>query len=184
MKSSLFLAGIVALCGAGTASAATITFDGITPGSIGAALFTEAGFDLDIVNGFGGSEGAGLEYERLAGTDGTLTITRSGGGTFTFDSVDLQLEYGADATVELQGYLLGALVGSDSYVVNSFSYLNFAASTLAGTAIDELLILAERNFNGAAVDNLVLTPAEVPAPAAALLLGLGAAALIRRRARA
>lgn len=166
-----------------SAQAATITFEGITSGPIIADTFSEAGFEIDIVDGFGGAEGAGLEYERLLGTSGTATITRSGGGTFDFVSVDLQLEYGATTSATFEGYLAGALVGSDTFATSDFNYATFGASNLAGVLIDELLILAERgDFDGVAVDNLVVDGAtDVPAPAALGLLVLGLAGLASRQ---
>lgn len=173
-----------------TADAATITFDGIPPTGDTTGVFAEAGFTLSVVGLFADSEGAGTELEPLCcASGGSLTVTESGGATFTFASVDLQREYffvaDASAFLRLEGFLGGLSQGVDVLDTASGTYSTFAAFVLAGTIIDTLVITGQRDFvAGVSFDNLVVNPAQVPEPASMFLVGMGVlVSIARKRAR-
>lgn len=173
---------------ASPAQAAVITFDGIPPTGLTTGVFTEAGYDLALAGMFTHTESAGnVEIEPLCcASTGSLTVTRSGGGAFSFDAVDLQLEYGqGPTTLRLEGFLMGVSQGVDTLATSSSAYATFLASVLSGDAIDTLVITGDRDFvSGIAFDNLAVSDAAVPEPGTMLLLALAAAgAAARRRTR-
>ncbi len=178
----LILATIAVALLASTSSAATITFDGLPAGNIGGpSVFTEGEFDMLIVDGYGGPDGSGKEYERLWGSAGTLEVVLSGGGAFMFSSIDWQAEGGSGTpSITLEGFLGAALLATDTFSTSSSAYTTFGASNLAGLHIDKLVIKADRTSGtmGAAND-LVLTPE--PSSAALLALGIVGIGAVRRR---
>lgn len=92
--------------GAGPAKAVVIDFDALPPGTFFSGTYTEDGYTLaftDMDCGSGSTSTPPGEIERAKGRSGTLTATRTGGGTFTFDSVDWERGYGASAAISLEG---------------------------------------------------------------------------------
>lgn len=176
---------------ASTAQSAVLTFESI-PGGTGTNFSSsaEAGFDL-VVNGLfldasgNGAGGSANELEGLAGnpSTGNLDVKRTGGGTFKFTSIDVELEYfSSPATVTLMGYLGGILQATD-ILVASGGYTTSPAVNLAGVIIDEIVVTGQRDFNGGtAFDNLRLENV-IPLPGTLALLApsLLGLAWVRRR---
>ena len=175
---------------ASTAQSAVLTFEGI-PGGTGTNFSSsaEAGFDL-VVNGLyldTGGNGAGGSANELEGlccsSAGNLDVKRTGGGTFKFTSIDVELEYySSPATVTLMGYLGGILQATD-ILVASGGYTTSPAVNLAGVIIDEIVVTGQRDFNGGtAFDNLRLENV-IPLPGTLALLApsLLGLACVRRR---
>jgi hypothetical protein len=118
---------------------------------------------------------------------GSLTITKIGGGTFTFtglDGVRGYFESGPSASLTANGFLGGSPVFSQNFV---FSTINFVtvASNYSG-AIDELVFTGQRDFSaGVTFDNVTLGSGAVPEPASWALMiagfGLVGAAMRRRQ---
>ena len=179
----------------GSAQAATLTFDSIPESSLAGhtALFTEAGFDIDLISTFA-DDGLpnGTELEPLCCfSSGSATFTRTGGGTFVFTSVDIEQEYfGATPAsfLRLEGFLGAVSQGVDIFTTTGFLvYSTRTASVLSGVTIDRLVVTGQRDFDaGIAYDNLVLDESvtAVPEPASIMLVGGGlliAARRLRRR---
>ena len=174
---------------ASTAQSAVLTFEGI-PGGTGTNFSSsaEAGFDL-VVNGLyldTGGNGAGGSANELEGlccsSAGNLDVKRTGGGTFKFTSIDVELEYDSPATVTLRGYLGGILQATD-ILVASGGYTTSPAVNLAGVIIDEIVVTGQRdNFGGTSFDNLRLENV-IPLPGTLALLApsLLGLACVRRR---
>ena len=176
---------------ASTAQSAVLTFEGIPGGTGGItpnfSSSAEAGFDL-VVNGlFLSDNGAGGSAQELEGfccsSTGNLDVKRTGGGTFKFTSIDVELEYlSSPATVTLMGYLGGILQATD-ILVASGGYTTSPAVNLAGVIIDEIVVTGQRDFNGGtAFDNLRLENV-IPLPGTLALLApsLLGLACVRRR---
>ncbi len=179
------IAGAALCCLTAGAQAATITFDDL-PFGVYTGTTTEAGFDRAIVGMFVDS---GQLEALCCSSGGSLTLTKSGGGLFTFDSIDWLHEYfsGGTSSVTIQGYVGAALIATDVFSTTSTSYATFAAVSLASLAIDRLVVTADRDFtSGGTMDNIVLgTASTVPAPLSLSLVGVGllGLALQRRSAR-
>ena len=187
------VAGAALYLASGAASAVVIDFDstGIPTGTFTGA-FTEDGFDLLFTDmmfaGTGSTSTAPIEIERRVLTQGTLEITKSGGGLFTFGSIDWEWEYGRDTSITIDGLVGGGVVGTDTYTATSGAtgYSTYGAAGLAGISVDKLIIYADRDgASGGAFDTIVLEAAAAPEPGTVALLALGLAGLAaRRRSRA
>lgn len=178
---------------ASTAQSAVLTFEGIPGGTgINFSSSAEAGFDL-VVNGLyldASGNGAGGSANELEGqsdfsgnpSTGNLDVKRTGGGTFKFTSIDVELEYPSPATVTLRGYLGGILQATD-ILVASGGYTTSPAVNLAGVMIDEIVVTGQRDkFGGTSFDNLRLENV-IPLPGTLALLApsLLGLAWVRRR---
>jgi hypothetical protein len=175
-----------------SARADTITFDGVGPGErevSSVETATEGVFDLQMnpLWWVGIEDDTDLEMEpRCCDSGGSLEITRTDGGTFLFDSLLFQTEYGESSFLTVWGYLGSTLVGTDTFTSTISSYASVVAVSLAGVSVDRLVITGERDgAGGVAFDDVELTPTSVPEPATLLLLGaglVGARAARRRKA--
>ena len=184
-----------AICPA-SVSAATIDFGSVanvdfTPGE----TYTEDGFTLSVLSGANwgiffatGNPGSGLiagTFDRIAVGD-VLSITRNGGGFFTFESFD----FGAPGQSTTDGVdFVGSVNGVQTEILaNVFTGMNYrTGNPMFGGSINELRIVgASQMDTGLMLDNFVLTPVEssaVPEPASLTLLGLGLASAGARRWR-
>lgn len=177
---------IVGAASSASATSVSIGFEAATTGFVNQS-FVEDGYTVDAAGGAyfqldDGTDGR-MEYERAAGSAGTLAISRA--SVFSFSSLDWQLEYGSKASVSIEGFLGASSVGIDTFSTDSLSYKTFSAFNLLGKTLDKLIISAERSSNGGSLDAVVLSDAvaPVPVPAAGLMLlgGLGGLTALRRR---
>ena len=185
-----------AICPAAV-SGATIDFGTVDnydfdPGEV----YTEDGFSFSVVTGtrWGVIPAAGNQPSALfAGLSlpieigDTISITRSGGGSFTFDAFDFSA---FDSMLSDGVSLVGLVNGTQTQIladVTSSSKAFVTRDPLFGAAIDELrLVGASQHDTNLVLDNLVLTPTDLPAvpePATLSLLGLGVAGIGARRWR-
>jgi hypothetical protein len=112
-----------------------------------------------------------------------ISITRQGGGLFTFDAFDFAGDPIGSAVVNLFGLVSGV---QTEQLLNVFSETTMFVTSdpLFVNPIDELLIVAVGpDFVPLELDNFVLTPTQVPMPEPATLLLVGSAlgGLIARR---
>jgi hypothetical protein len=209
---SIFLALAVLAGASAPSAAATITFNSAGTGV--ESSYSEAGFDVKWYSpDFGpapvfGYTSAGPDLCATCPSNGTvyavglppafgpvMTITRTGGGAFTFLGFDAaEVPYiGAPApSVDIKGlrydltdYMTSVLLdGITDGVGGAPDFQTF------GGAPGFFDVFTELSFYGGAynyaIDNIVLEEAEAPAvpePTTLLLVGAGVAALARRRIR-
>ena len=179
------LTALAMISSSATASAATISFDDL-PGGTGSPLgpYQEAGFTVTPAFGAwkeahnSGNPAPSIFVEDLRDTPfGSVSVT--GGGLFTFTSVDLQA-YASPVGYEVAGWLGNNQVFS---VANDQAAGGF--STIASPSklsIDRLTVDVGGGGPGSFnVDNIKVSPVPEPATAALLVLGLGLIGTAARR---
>jgi hypothetical protein len=197
MKFKSILAA-VAFLAAGSASAAVLTFDGLTEMQYGNGFDLASGMTYDGLNlsyvesGFqvtlhapnaapgAASIGTGTfepqTYNWLDGIDngtGTfMTLTRVGGGKFNLNGFDYYVDFPDTTDVSADGMSVGAIMGPGTW-------------TTGLTGISELRLTVDA-FGFAQIDNIDVMAAQqgaVPLPGtlALMLGGLAAGGLARRR---
>jgi hypothetical protein len=165
------------------ASATTITFSGLA-GANGTpvATYTEGGFTVSTTLGqfFQGQVFGNPIPSLFAGpaqggpVNDALDVTRNGGGSFNFASVDLAANNG-----NVNFTLTGFLGGIQQYVFNGVEPGRppgpFGFDTIispdAATAIDDVRIALDILGTTGNVDNIVVNAVATPEPASILLLG-------------
>jgi hypothetical protein len=189
---SALIAALLCCAGFASASAATITFDGL-PGANNDLFtsFSEAGFNVASSDGqvfvgqnFGNPVPS-LFGGPLFGADTfAVTLTRLGGGAFTFQGFDLASN-GGTTTFAVLGRLAGSTLlsttGQQSATSGFVTLTNGSTST-----IDTLVLSFTAGGTSANIDNIrvTATAVSVPEPASVALLFVGLAGLgVAKRAR-
>lgn len=116
----------------------------------------------------------------------SITFDRENKGLFSFTALDAAqtfLEYGRPLTLTLTAMGMNGVVTNTIFVEEDLagSFSNFNFKDFAN--ISSLTITGGLEFQEFAIDNVVLSPAEVPEPAswAMLIAGLGIIRSVRRR---
>jgi hypothetical protein len=201
-RGTALIAGIIVVGGAlgsAAASATTITFSGLT-GANGApvATYTEGGFTVATTLGefFQGQAFGNPIPSLFAGpaqggpANDTLDVTKTGGGSFSFASVDLAANNG-----NVNFTFTGSLGGIQQYVFSGVEPGRppgpFGFDTIinpdAGIAIDDAMIALDVLGTTGNIDNIIVNPVATPEPAGILLLGgalIGLGAWCRRKSKA
>jgi hypothetical protein len=152
MKSGLLAAALVAgtLSIVSPAHASLISVIGFETGTLGpfATSVSESGYVYSSSGGLYlndlGDPGQDMEGEDISGGGGTLDIkSATPGGDFNFVSLDYSDFFSAGAigtqTLTVTGYLHGAKVGTDQFVLTntgSLPYDNWTLESAIGTALD------------------------------------------------
>lgn len=146
--------------------------------------YSEAGYTVEYVSGTVlAAQIFGNPVPALYGTDsGTIAVTYTGGGSFTFNAVDFAANNG-DAGYSIEGLLGGSSVFSYSdTVAQPLTYSFETVLSQYAALIDTLYITVDPEGTSYNIDNINVSV--IPVPAAAWLLGSGALALLataRRR---
>jgi len=181
----LAAAAAAALCLAGGAQAATVTFN--TPGVIEVdanfvATYTEAGYQIQgqapdflLLGNIGG--GNGFLVGGFAGT-GPITLMEAAGGIFSLLSLDLAYYDLGDlaGTLTISGMLNGAQVATSIFDLGVPESITFLGANWA--QLTQVSFLATSGFS---LDNINV--AAVPEPGTLALVGLAAAGLAFTRRR-
>ena len=167
-----------------TASADVVTFNGLVgPDLSPFTTYAEAGFTLTPLDGSVlqdlsvGNPAPSVRIIRMDSPDaGGLTITLTGGGLFTFKSVDVSSDTGA-STLGVLGSLNGVPQFLFDEIITGAPGFATELNALSGTAIDALILVVTPNSpNGfGRLDNIVLNRPRVPEPASITLVALGLA---------
>jgi PEP-CTERM motif len=186
MRTTILMCALALLGASGSASAATITFNGLlSPGPI--TTYVESGFTVSAVTGDWeartgfGNPAPFIQFLRLA-TEPTITAqieVSASGSPFSFASVDL---YSSVTTIP---YVITGLLGSSPVFTLSGTVPNtfggFATvSAISAPVIDTLRIALSNPAtaccgNPVGLDNIVVRA--VPEPELLFLLGTGLAAI-------
>jgi hypothetical protein len=185
-RAALFAAALVT---AGTANAATMTFDSLA-GSNGDPFtgpYVEDGFSIvktvgDFYVGavFGNPVPSLVTGSVFGGTSGALTLTKVGGGTFTLTSFDYT-NFGGPGSYSV----VGSLNGSGVYVFGASGDFSAVWQTVLGngTSVDQLDFTFSARGTSLNIDNFTLGSGGVPEPAswALMIVGFGLVGVASRR---
>ena len=175
------------------AAAATITFTGPIGTPVG--LSAEGLFSYNTLSGglYRDTQGNGDRFDMEGCSScggGVLRLFRNDatGGLFTFAGSDVAFQFGEVHNISFEGYLLGALVGTDVFAtLDDGGYITRNSLVLSGVPIDELrVVLDATSFTASIIDNVQVDPSSgVPEPTSLLLFVTGGLGLIvvRRRNR-
>jgi hypothetical protein len=167
----IVLAAVSALAFAVPASAATMTFSGVTTATVSNTPYVENGITMTGINAnpyHYGYENAGTVHMDAGFGNGAYDFTFSG-GVFDFSSIDVARSYGTGGTGTLTAFnAAGAQIGTAAFSTNTTGTYSFAL-----TGVTRLRLVATgTHFN---IDNLVLNASAVPEPATwgLMLAGFG-----------
>jgi PEP-CTERM motif len=183
--------GVVCLAAYGisadTASATTITFNGLT-GANGDPFttYTESGFTLNPTLGawfqgqLFGNRVPSIFSGPAFGSPTTDAITVTDGAEFTFGGLDLAANTG-NVDYTFTGTLRGASVfnvtGTELGLFGPFAFVTIP-SGVSAEQIDELVVTTNIQGTSTNIDNIVVTPlSAVPEPTTVGLLAIGLALL-------
>jgi len=206
----------IGLALAGTASASVVTFDSFRSATTIPAFgshYAEAGLSFDVFSiggaleeiGSFGYSGVSAPYDAdptgaaifVNASNAKITLSKTGGGTFDFDSIDLTDAYNGQANPPRQSYSLaytyvdGGGSHSGAFALDNLQGLQTFTLNLAGVQ-SFTMFTGDTNANlgpGVQLDNVRFdTPANtggVPEPAswALMIVGFGCAGTAMRRRR-
>ena len=114
--------------------------------------------------------------------NGSIILTKDGGGLFSISSIDLaNLNIPINTSVTFTGTYADATTTQQIFNFDSFGALSTFAFNPSFTGLSSLQWTQDSPFHQ--FDNLVLDEVQVPEPASLLLVGVGAAGAAPRRRR-
>lgn len=178
------LALAAAVLGAGTATAAVVTFEAL-PGSNGQTFtsYTESGFTLESLSGLayiGKAYGNPVPNVFFRGAN---EFRLSGTSTFVFNAIDFASHNG-NMNYTVTGFLNGGQAWTfGSSIASNIGFMNVAGTS--ATAVDYVMLMLTANGTSANLDNINVEMQGVPVPEpmslALVALALAGAGLARRR---
>jgi hypothetical protein len=166
--------------GVGTSEATTITFDGLVgPNFTPFATYNEGGFTVTALLGsWFEAHLFGNPVPDIFGTSATsaVGVTRQGGGTFTFSSVDIgnAAEPDLPLAFTIEGVLNNAVLFSTGGSKNNLGFGAFPGGS-PSTAIDLLRISFASQTSSYNIDNIIVN---VPEPASLMMMSVGVFGLV------